>query len=449
MAETNWIPPYIEQPRVLDAPFQRLQNAMRCGARNWPESIYTDAVTPILGQRIVMVTHRDLLQEILVTQAKGFEQADTTLNILRPVWREGIAAVSGKAWRWQRRAAAPLFTPASAAEVVPVAEAAAQRLSERASVDADITRVAADAMTEVVFDTFLTGAEDARERVQFAQAGEDLTADMSRINVADVLQLPRFLRPLMGATGRGPAARLHKIVEAVIGRAPAPEGSLRARLMSATDPETGQAMTADLVRDNIVGTLAAGRETTALSLSWTLWALSHQSHVQARLREQIKAAGLGAAITADDLTRVPYARQVIFEAMRLFPAAPVLGRQVVKNIEVRGHSFKRGQLVLIPVYALHRHPDFWDKPQVFDPDRFHTSRFDARTARGRFMPFGAGPRICLGMAFAMAELKAMLVTILRAHKIDPVGAPDDIVLEMGATLRTRHGLRVALVADPA
>ena len=143
-----------------------------------------------------------------------------------------------------------------------------------------------------------------------------------------------------------------------------------------------------VVRDNIVGTLAAGRETTALSLSWTLWALSHQPQVQARLRADIAASEIGIVVTADDLMRVPFLRQVIYEAMHLFPAAPVLGRQVKEDITLDGHTFKKGQLLLIPVYALHRHPDFWDKPQVFDPDRF-----DPRAARGRFMPFGAGPRI--------------------------------------------------------
>ena len=97
MAQPDWIPPFIEQPEVLDGPLRQFQNAMRCGARNWPASIYSDAVTPILGQRIVMVTDHEMLQEILVTQATGIEQADTTLNILRPVWRDGIAAVTGKA----------------------------------------------------------------------------------------------------------------------------------------------------------------------------------------------------------------------------------------------------------------------------------------------------------------------------------------------------------------
>ncbi len=449
MAEPDWIPPFIPQPPVPDKPLQRLRNAMTCGARNWPASIYRDAVTPILGARILMVTDAGLLQQILVSDAQNFEQAETTLNILRPVWRGGIAAVTGQAWRWQRRAAAPLFTPACAQEVVPAAQSAARRMIARIDPVADLTQQTADAMTQVVFDTFLTGANDPDAKAQFAQAGQDLTADMSRINIADVLQLPAVLRPLFGATGKAAAARLHAIVTRVIGQAnSAIEGSLRARLMAATDPETGHAMTPDLVRDNIVGTLAAGRETTGLSLSWAIWALSHQPQVQDRLRREIAQAGLPPDLTPQCLTRMPYLRQVIYEAMRLFPAAPVLGRQVAADVALDGHQFKKGQLLLIPVYALHRHPDFWDRPAVFDPDRFHTDKFDARAARSRFMPFGAGPRICLGMAFAMAELETMLATILRGHRIEPVGAPDDVVLEMGATLRARDGLHVRLLADP-
>ena len=395
-----------------------------------------------------MVSGTALLNEILVAQAGHFEQADTTLDILRPVWRNGIAAVTGKSWRWQRRAAAPLFTPSSAAEVVPVAERAARDLIAAFDPKTDMTRAAADAMTQVVFDTFLTGSDDPADRADFAEAGEGLTADMSRINIADVLQLPSFLRPLLGATGQKPAGKLHRIVASIIEKNDPQAGSLRARLVSAVDPETGQAMTPDLVRDNIVGTLAAGRETTALTLSWTLWALSHQPDIQSRLRAEIAAADLGGNLASDDLKRVPYVRQVIYETMRLFPSAPVLGRQVKADVTIDGHEFRKGQLLLIPVYALHRHPDFWDQPDVFDPDRFHTDNFDARAARGRFMPFGAGPRICLGMAFAMAELEAMLITILRGHRVDPIGSPDDIVLEMAATLRARDGLHVALVADP-
>ncbi|MEZ5997487.1 MAG: cytochrome P450 [Hyphomonas sp.] len=447
MTGTVWTPPHVEVPEEAPKAFEALKAARECAIRAWPRAVYEDGFFRPPAGALLIVSDEAALKAILIDRTDIFLQSPLTRRILRPVWREGIASSEGEQWRWQRRAAAPVFTPGAVQSVIPIAERAGLLLSRRwreAAGPVDLFPDLADAVTQVVFDAFLADEGEEAARAAFSQAGNQLTDEMAQTNLADIFQLPNWMRPLMGKTARTPGDALHRIVADVLVRRMDKQvagQSLLAMLAKSTDPETSQAMSHALLVDNIVGSLAAGRETTALALAWTLWLIANHAPTRARLEEELAGSGGAAPLDAAALERHPFARQVLMEALRLYPPAPIIMRACQEPFDLGGETARPGDMILIPIYALHRRPDFWEAPDVFDPERFATGRFDARAARFRYLPFGAGPRICLGMQFALSEAHAILVALLRTGLPRPAGdrMPG---LETGATLRPDTPLRV-------
>lgn len=182
--------------------------------------------------------------------------------------------------------------------------------------------------------------------------------------------------------------------------------------MNAEDPETGRVMDDATLRDNLLGFIVAGHETSAVTLAWALYLVSQHAPTAARLRREIEEVTAGAPIDRDHVERLVFTRQVIQETMRLYPAAHTLTRVSMRETQVAEVKIRAGSRVLIPVYALHRHRLWWRDPDLFDPDRF--GPHEPQPDRHVYLPFGAGPRICLGAAFAMTELVVTLATLVRA-----------------------------------
>jgi len=225
------------------------------------------------------------------------------------------------------------------------------------------------------------------------------------------------------------------------GRTPEAEPKdLLARLISARDSETGGGMTAKEVRDQVVTIFMAGHEITAQALSWTFYLLSQHPDVEGKLHDEL-AAVLGTP-RYEDLARLRYTRMVIEETMRLFPPAHTIGRQPLGEDQVLGHRIPAGSTVLILPWLLHRKPTLWENPNCFDPERF-APEHTAPHPRFAYIPFGAGPRICIGAAFAMAEAMIILATAAQRYRLRL--KPGFAVEAQGLiTLRPRHGLPMTL-----
>jgi cytochrome P450 len=163
----------------------------------------------------------------------------------------------------------------------------------------------------------------------------------------------------------------------------------------------------------------AGHETTAKALTWTLYLLARSPEWTAALAEEIACVTGGEAIRADHVDGLVRVRQVVKESMRLYPPVPIMSRQAVADATIDGHPVKAGTSVLMPIYAIHRHARRWDDPDVFDPGRFSPER-EAQIPRYQYMPFGAGPRICIGMTFAMLEATTMVATMLQHARFETV-----------------------------
>jgi cytochrome P450 len=191
-------------------------------------------------------------------------------------------------------------------------------------------------------------------------------------------------------------------------------------LIAARDPATGRALSDDEISDELVAFMLAGHDTTSTTLTYALWALGRHPDIQGMVRAEVSAIG-DRALTADDVPALGYTVQVLHEALRLCPPAAVTGRTAMRDIEVDGYRVEAGTLLTVGIYALHRDPALWRHPLLFDPDRFSPQHSDGRD-RWQYLPFGAGPRSCIGDHFAMLEATLALATIIRRteiHSIEP------------------------------
>ena len=187
---------------------------------------------------------------------------------------------------------------------------------------------------------------------------------------------------------------------------------------------------------------AAGHETTAVALAWTWYLLSQHPEAEARLDEELTTVLAGRTPTYEDLERLPYTRMVFEETLRLFPPAHAISRQALADDEVGGHQIRRGTVVTISPYVTHRNPRLWEAPARFEPERFTPARVRARP-RYAYLPFGAGPRACVGSAFAMMEGRLVLAMLAGRYRLRL--APGHPVEALGRiTLKPRYGLRMVL-----
>ncbi len=207
-------------------------------------------------------------------------------------------------------------------------------------------------------------------------------------------------------------------------------------LLEGEDPETKRQMNMAELRDNLLTFIVAGHETTALTLSWALYLCAFDPQVQEKLRAEASSVLQGRVATAEDCAALPYTEQVIKETLRLYPPAAFISRTAQANDTLCEREIRRKDTVMLPIYALHRHHDLWDRPDQFDPERFAD---DYRPDRYSYLPFGDGPRICIGAQFAMIEAKIILATLISRFQFERISGRDPKPV-MVLTLRPEGGV---------
>jgi cytochrome P450 len=209
--------------------------------------------------------------------------------------------------------------------------------------------------------------------------------------------------------------------ELVVSRrgASADRDDLLSRLLRAKDPETGREIGEEQLIDNLMAFFITGLETTARALMWSLYLLASAPEWESRILEEISTVLKDTAVKAEHIDRLVVTQQILKEAMRLYPPVPAIVRVAREDTMLEGERIAAGTLVIISIYALHRNTRRWSSPDGFDPARFAPGN-ETEIARYQYLPFGAGPRICIGAAFAMIEATAMLATIIRAARFETV-----------------------------
>lgn len=419
-------PPTVEPAAGLLPLYRFIPRFIRNPLRSLPRAVYEEPLVVHTGapRGLAWVTAPALVERILLHEADDFPKTPLEKRVFEPILGDGILTSQGQSWRWQRRTAAPLFRHQDLLAHVPAMAAAGEARLDLWRTGPPVTRYLdremADITYEVFTQTLLAGAARADGDIIKRRGAEFLSRISWEIAWA-MLRLPDWVwHPAKGSMRRS-AEALRAATGRIIARRRAekrePGRDVLGRLLAARDPETGQPMSDAQVADNLLTFIAAGHETTAKALTWTLYLLARAPEWQARVRAEVQDLCGAGRVAAHDLDKLAVTTRVLKESMRLYPPAPVLTRAAGRDVDIGGHHLKQGSLIVIPIFAIHRHRRLWADPGRFDPDRF---RPEAETShlRTQFMPFGFGPRTCIGMSFAMLEATALLATLVRGARFE-------------------------------
>jgi cytochrome P450 len=388
-----------------------------------------------------MLMDPDAIRRVLLEELENYPKSDVTKNLLRPAIGESLFIAEGAHWRWQRRAAAPVFSHRNVSALAPVMSAAAE--TSLARIEAADKR-ASDIYAEMVRATFdITASVTLSGSALFSsdevhRAIDAYIAAAGKLSLFDILGLPMWV-PRPSRVMAGASLKQMKTIadDAVNSRRSAGAGDvpdLLDLLLEGEDPETGRSMSTAELRDNLLTFIVAGHETTALTLAWAFYLCAFDQDVQDKARAEAQSALQGRTATAADLPNLPYCRMIIDEALRLYPPAALVSRTAQAPDTLAGREVKKGDTVMIPIYALHRNALLWD-----DPDAFRPERFAEKPQRYAYLPFGDGPRICIGASFALQEAVIILATLLAKRRFSPVQGktPDPVMI---LTLRPEGGV---------
>ncbi len=445
---TTPVPPRAELHNTPMGFFQSLTEARKNLLNIVPHAATTmPIISGKTGVRWHMVMDPTALRTVLNEKLDIYPKSDVTKRILRPAIGESLFIVEGAEWRWQRRTASPVFQVRNIDNLAPIMSQAASDCVDRlAALDVPVADIYAETVRmtlEVISDvTFSDG--DAIDRHMVGEAIAQYIDKVAKVSFLDMIGAPSWIPRMSRMMGPSSLGRLQGVANSAIrNRENSPkEGvpDLLDLLMQGKDTETGRKMTHGELRDNVLAFITAGHETTALSLAWAMYLCAFDQDVQNRARAEAQAALNGEIATADHIADLGYTRQIIQEALRLYPPAAFISRNALETHELCGREVRKGDIVMIPIYALHRNALLWDNPDHFDPDRFAP---DAKYDRYAYIPFGNGPRICIGMEFALRESQIILATLLSRFKFELTDRPPPQP-ELLLTLRPKGGIHLKI-----
>ena len=391
--------------------------------------------------RATVVSGAELVHEVLTVKADAFTKGLGLSLFARPLLGDGLLTSEREEHRKNRRLISPAFVHSRIAGYARVIAACidehTERLSRSPEVDlsVEMMRLTLDVVGRTLFGTDLGPDIDA--------IGRALTAMLHHVNgeLLSFLPMPPFVPT--------PAnLRLHRVVrelDAIVYRIIAERraravdsGDLLSMLLAARD-EDGTAFDDRQIRDEVMTILIAGHETTANALTWAFSLLDEHPEERRRLEAESDAVLAGRAPTLEDLPRLPIASRVFKESMRLFPPVYLVARRAARDVEIGGHVLRKGSLVLVNIVGMHHRADYFRSPEAFMPDRFEPSA-ERALLRHAFIPFSAGPRVCIGNHFALMEGQMALAQLAGRLRFVRVDAGKQPVPEPTLTLRPRGGL---------
>lgn len=428
-----------------------VRNPLRC----LPRAVYEEPIVPHrIGRfRTAWVTDPDLTETVFLGRHAQFPKPPLEQRVFSDPLGQSILTSQGEDWRWQRGAVAGLFRHEDILSYVPDMAAAAAALLTRwraggvgatraRPIHSDVTQATYAAISRTLFG----GA--AMPEAGAIQAAVDGYLNATSWEIATALAgLPAWgWHPARGRLKRSSRMMRSAITRMLdrwqAGGAVAGD-SLFGRLLAAEEPgRAGGGISRERVLNNLLTFLNAGHETTAKALIWTLYILSQEPEWQERLRDEARSVVGDGPVEGRHIDDLVLTRQVFEEAMRLYAPAPVLTRMATEECDLGGVRLAAGSVIFIPIWAVHRHRALWPEPEQFRPERFAPG---ARKAirRTQFMPFGFGPRICIGSTFSRVEGVAMLATLLRGARFDWPGGPAPEPLAR-VTLWPRGGMTLAV-----
>jgi cytochrome P450 len=400
--------------------------------------------------KVYQLNHPDLARQILVEQPEKFHKPQVIKRAFRPFAGNGLLTSDGALWRQQRKLIQPAFHHKHVATYTDVMVAHALRMvhsweeGQVREINADMMKLTLGVVVKALFGADMTGeAEDVGELMTAV-----LDATNQRLNSA--VQIPEWVPTRRNLREKRALAKLDAMLQDLIRTRRASgedKGDLLSMLLMAVDEDSGARMSDQQLRDEMMTLFLAGHETTANALTWTWYLLSQNPEVEAKLLDELHRILGGRTPTVTDLPNLPYNEMVVREAIRLYPPAPGFTREPIEDINIGGYDVPKGSLVTVITYALHRDPRFFDDPETFEPERFAPG-WEERIPRYAYLPFGGGPRVCIGNGFAMCEARLILATVAQRYQLT-LEPDQEIVPIQLVTVRPKNGIRMRLrMRDP-
>ena len=391
----------------------------------------------------------DGVKHVFLDNAANYVRPGIVRRMLSPTLGEGLFTAEGSAWRAQRRMMAPVFTPASLEDFTPIfmrqAKSAADRWSQAGLGPMDMCAEATRTTFEIIDEALFSN----QTGVTFEESSAEIRAVLeatTEIRLGLLLDIDWLDQSAVQRRGRAARERLKARFAAFITERQgdqSPPQDFITRLLETFSAEHPPQVAAKLTLDNAITFFGAGHETTAAGLSWALYLLSQDQQAQDWARAEAREA-LGAGDPKAILAALPYLKMVWEETLRLYPPVHRIDREAIGDDEIGGHRIRKGEQITIWPWTLHRHRRLWDEPDLFNPEHFDPEA-KAKQHRFQYIPFGAGPRICIGMAFAQAEALLILATWLARFRFTPVEG-HRVEPWADVTLRPKGGL--PLIVEP-
>jgi cytochrome P450 len=394
-----------------------------------------------------LVAHPDAVEHVLHGNLKNYRKPDSFNDSIRPLTGNGILTSEGEFWRRQRRLVQPAFLRHSVTRVSAhmvdaiglfVDEWNREADGRTLDVLAEMMRLALRIASTTLFSKDISGDADAIGGA-YRTAFEYVSLKMN----GRLMLQPAWLPTRRNREFKSCQALLDRVILEIVAerRRGAPRGDVLDLLLAAQDEESGAGMSDEQLKDEALTLLTAGHETAGAALSWTWYLLGQHPEVQQELHREVSGHLQGRLPTAADLSALPLATAVFEESMRLYPPAWGLPRESIAPDVICGRPLPARATLILSQHLIHRHPDFWERPDAFDPQRFLAPA--AARHRFAFFPFGGGPRICIGNHFAMVEGPLALAALAQRFQFELVPG-QRIEPDPTFTLRPKHGVRMVI-----
>jgi cytochrome P450 len=399
--------------------------------------------------KVIVITNPDYIRHVLQENNKNYVKS-FSYEVLKLFLGNGLLTSEGDFWRKQRRLAQPAFHKEKLIEITKQmsrsAEALAAKLEDvkNQRQEIDITEY----MNEVTLDIvaaalFSSNVSDKMEIIRDSLTVANEFA-ISRIQnpVRWPLWMPVKANRVFNKAGKNLDSVIYSFIESRRKEVEKPN-DLLSMLMDAVDEETGECMSNLQLRDECMTIFLAGHETTSLSLSWFWMLMDQHPEEEQKLRDELKSVLNGRTPEFADIPKLKYTKQLIEETMRLYPPAWTIGRKSLAADEIDGYKIKPAQNMMLMTYQVHRHPDYWQ-----DPDRFNPERFSEENAKNikkfAYFPFGGGPRLCIGNSFAMMEMQLVIATLAQRFKFRRT-EQSEIIKDPLITMRPKNGIKMRVM----
>ncbi|WP_291764135.1 cytochrome P450 [Maricaulis sp.] len=392
----------------------------------WGEQHFAIRMAPFqfLGRSSLLLNDPAGIHHCFVTNAANYGMNPVRQAVLKPFLRDGLLTAEGDVWKTARKAVSPVFTPRRvngfAPQIRTVCDATLSALTERDGQTVDASDLMVELTLDVLIETLFSG-DEALDKARFTRGICDLLEISGIPHPFDLIHLPGWIPRI----GQGKSRRVINDLREQVGtvasaRRAAPSAKEAGRTPDFLDLLLGAGLDDTAVIDNLLTFLAAGHETTARTLTWTLYLLSRDGEARTRLEAEVDGADLTGTDPANWSSLLPFTEAVLKESLRLYPSAPILARTSKAWDLVAGLPVPAGSDVLVSTWLLHRQRDIWEHADEFRPDRFLGEAASA-IPRDAYLPFGLGPRVCIGARFAMMEMVIVMACLASRLRLDFCG----------------------------